>query len=152
MNHLSIHDAAYEVDPDLLLAERMRAIPTYERKEIVRRAVMWGTAQGIEEWIKEGGMSPEGFALEGLGQDALTSAVTVAVQNALRPLIPVLSEELLAVVKPAAEEAATIVGPVVANELKKKLPLFAVISGAVAAVLGILGMMAVGAYVVTKVG
>ena len=149
--HFTVQDAAYEVDPDLILAERMRALPTYERKEIMRRAVMWGTAQGIEEWLKEGGMY-HGYALEGLGQDALTNAVAVAVGHAIRPLIPILGKELLEIVKPAAEEAAKVVGPVVANELKKKLPLFAVIAGAVAAVFSVLGMLALGAYVVKKVG
>ena len=49
----------------------------------------------------------------------------------LDPVTGVIKEESLEIVKPLAQEVASAVQPVVEDELKKQVPKFALISGAV---------------------
>lgn len=129
------------------MAERFARLSPWSRQEVLRRAVEWGVRRGVQETLAYRGAS----GLSGLGQDTLASAVTVAVQNALKPLMPVVTDQLLAAVKPAAEKAAEIVGPAVGQVIEEKMPKYALIAGIVAAVLGLVGMVALGTYVVRKV-
>lgn len=87
-----------------------------------------------------------------LGQDAISSVVSVAVEKALKPLMPTLGAELMKVVEPAAKKAADTVGPVIDEKLRKYGPWLAVITGTVAAILVILGMVTMGGYLLRKVG
>lgn len=146
MNNLAVQHL--EPVSDRRLAEEMAALPPYLRREIALRAVQWGVAEGVQEWMKNGG----DVGMGGLGQDSFTEAIAVAVERVIKPLVPALRDELLAIAEPAAKRAAEVVGPAVGAELQKRLLPFAIIAGLVAAVFGVIGMMAVGGYIVKKVG
>lgn len=102
---------------------------------------------GLEEYRRRAATG-----MGALGQDAVSSVVGSAVEKALRPLVPTLGAELMKVVEPAAKKAADTVGPVIDEKLRKYGPWIGVIAGTVAAILGILGMVVLGGYLVRKVG
>jgi len=158
MNGLSLQDLG-QVDP--IAEARMRASswgvghlepPGYHatltaladldpemRLEVVRRGAEWGVMQGLADLRAQG--------IDGLGQDY----IALAVERALKPMLPALSEQIMQVVGPAAQKAADTVGPVLDEKLRKWGPIMAVIAGVVAAVLGIVGMVVMGGYVIRKV-
>lgn len=141
MNSLAIPAQAMSF-PESNMQARFRLLPPRVQREVLERALQWGVSKGLEDYHS---------GVHGLGQDAMTGAIQIAVERALKPLMPVLTKELLGVVKPAAQEAAQVVGPVIRKELADKLPTFALISGAAAAILSIIGMVAIGGYVVKSV-
>lgn len=125
----------------------MAALEPWVQREIARRAVEWGVMNGLAEYRRRrqyGGMGD-------LGQD-MTGIVQIAVQKALAPLIPTLGAELMKAVEPAAKKASEVVGPVIDEKLRKYGPWIGVIAGTVAAILGILGMVTIGGYLLKKVG
>lgn len=132
------------IDP---LAAKLGQLSPADRKEVARRAILWGVQRGVSDWISqaENGMGT-------LSQGALDSAITIAVQNALTPLMPVLKQQLLEIAEPAAKKASEVVGPVIEEKLRDYGPTLAAITGVVAAVLSIVGMLLLGGYIVKKVG
>lgn len=143
MNSLSVQNSGMAQDD---LVYRVAQLPPHLREEMARRAVEWGVQRGIEEW-----RANRHFGMAELGQDALSKAVSTAVERAIKPLIPTLGAELLKAVKPAAEAAANIVGPAVAEELEKKAPAIAIATGLIAGLVAIGGMLLLGQWVVRKV-
>ncbi|MGH8896763.1 MAG: hypothetical protein ACRDZ4_07000 [Egibacteraceae bacterium] len=138
----------YEERPhtDASLAYRLQALSPEARQEVLARAIDWGVQRGVQDWAarNDAGMGD-------LSQDALTGAITIAVQNALAPLMPTLGQELMRVAEPAARKAADVVGPVIEEKLRAWGPTLAAITGVVAAVLSLVGMFLLGQYVVGKV-
>lgn len=131
---------------DPLIAKLAQLSPETKR-EVARRAIEWGVKRGVDDWISQ--------AANGMGQlsqGALDSAITIAVQNALAPLMPVLKQQLLEIAEPAAKKASEVVGPVIEEKLRDYGPTLAAITGIVAAVLSIVGMLLLGGYIVKKVG
>jgi hypothetical protein len=122
------------------LGWKLRRLPPRQRIEVVRKAVL----DGVQEGLASHGMT----GMSGLGADA----VSAAVERVLQPLMPTLGAELVKVVEPAARKAADVVGPAVEENIKKYGPTLAIITGLVAAVLSVIGMVVVGGYVVKKVG
>jgi hypothetical protein len=152
MNSLSVqavHGVA-AMNANSSFVARFSMLDPRTQREVVERAVEWGVERGINDW-REANRYRAMNGLGALGQDALTNAVALAVQKALTPLMPVLGEKLMAVAEPAARKAAEVVGPVLDERLRTYGPKFAIISGLVAAILGIIGMVLVGGYVVKKV-
>lgn len=131
---------------DPLMARLAQLSPAMQR-EVATRAIEWGVKRGVADWIEqaEHGMGQ-------LSQDAITNAVAVAVQRALEPMMPALKAQLLAIAEPAAKKAAEVVGPVIEEKLRDYGPTLAAITGVVAAVLSIVGMLLLGGYIVRKVG
>lgn len=131
------------VDP---LAARLAQLSPETQKEVARRAIEWGVQRGVADWISnaERGMGT-------LSQGALDSAITVAVQNALMPLMPTLKAQLLEIAAPAAKKASEVVGPVIEEKLRDYGPTLAAITGIVAAVLSLVGMLLLGGYIVKQV-
>ena len=82
--------------------------------------------------------------------DQWTDAIQKAVTSAIQPMIPILSEQLLAVVAPAAEKAAEIVGPVVEQKLQQEGPKLAIITGLVLAAVSVVSMIGISMIVVSK--
>lgn len=131
------------------LGPRLRVLMPRARQQLAERAIEWGVQAGIDECLRRSEM---GMGMAALSEDAITSAVSVAVQRALTPLMPTLSAELMKVAEPAAKKAADVVGPVIEEKLRDYGPTLALITGIAAAVLSVIGMLLVGAYVVKKVG
>jgi hypothetical protein len=116
------------------------------RLEVARRAVSWGVAEALGE-----AAARHGPRLAGMGQDAMTAVIGPAVERALTPLLPALGAQLVKVVEPAARKAADVVGPAVEEKLRAHGPRLAIIAGVVAAILGLLGMAALGWFVARRV-
>lgn len=151
MNSLSVQAMGGINGQSLSFLSRFAALDPRTQQEVVERAVEWGVQRGVSDWIdlnRQRGM----HGLARLGQDAMTNAIAIAVQRALEPLMPVLGEKLMAIAEPAARKAAEVVGPVIDAKLREHGPRLAVITGLVAAILSIIGMVVVGGYVVKKVG
>lgn len=129
------------------LAARLAQLSPEMQKEVARRAINWGVQRGVAEWISQ---AERGMGT--LSQGALDSAITIAVQNALTPLMPVLKQQLLEIAEPAAKKASEVVGPVIEEKLRDYGPTLAAITGIVASVLSIVGMLLLGGYIVKKVG
>lgn len=129
------------------IVARLAQLSPELRKEVASRAIEWGVKRGVSDWIEQ--------AANGMGslsQGALDSAITIAVQNALAPLMPVLKQQLLEIAEPAAKKASEVVGPVIEEKLRAYGPTLAAITGIVASVLSIVGMLLLGGYIVKKVG
>jgi len=131
---------------DPLLAKLSQLSPEMKR-EVVRRSIQWGVERGVADWISQ---AERGMGT--LSQGALDSAITIAVQNALTPLMPVLKQQLLEIAEPAAKKASEVVGPVIEEKLREYGPTLAAITGVVAAVLSIVGMLLVGGYLKKQLG
>lgn len=125
------------------LGQRLGQLDPKLREEVVRRAVYWGVQEGLADWKAR---NPGGMAA--LSQEALTAAV----EKVIAPYLPAIGQQLVKVVEPAAQKAADVVGPAVESKIRQYGPTLAIITGVVAAVLSILGMVALGGYIVKKVG
>lgn len=132
MNSMSV-ESVETVDP---IAWKLSQLDPRTREEVLRRAVEWGVRHGMDT-VRRSGVS-------GLGQDA---AVTAAVQRALAPILPALGTELVKAVEPAAKRAAELVGPAVEEKIKEYGPRLAIVTGIVAGILAVLGMVVLGAYI-----
>lgn len=128
------------------IGSRLAGLDPATQREVVSRAVHWGVAEGADSWLRA-----RAAGMSHLGQDALSTAVQFAVERALKPMMPMLGQRLMEVAEPAAKRAAEVVGPVVEDKLKEYGPRLAIIAGVVAAILGLLGMAALGWYVARKV-
>lgn len=127
---------------DAGLAARLSQLDPATRREVLSRAVEWGVMQGLAEARAAGG----------LGQaPPPQDAISAAVARVLAPMMPALQQQLVAAAEPAARKAADVVGPVVEQKLKEYGPTFGIIAGLVSAILGVLGMVAIGSYVVRRV-
>lgn len=128
--------------PESNMQARFRLLPPTVQKEVLRRSIQWGVSKGLQDYQS---------GVHGLGQDAMTVAIQVAIERAIQPILPVIQQQLMGAVEPAAKKAADLIGPAIRKELDAKLPLFAVITGLTAAILSIIGMTVVGGYVVKSV-
>jgi hypothetical protein len=73
--------------------------------------------------------------------DVQRDIISTAVERYLRPLLPTLSQQFLKAVEPAAKSAVEIVRPAIRQELDVQIPKLAIITGAVAGTLVLLGII-----------
>lgn len=147
MNALSLQHLGSLSDP---LAWRLASLDVATQRAVVQRAVMEGAKLGIARWAAANRWR-KANGLSSLGQEAAQGLVAAGVQAALAPMVPVIGQKILEMAKPAIEKSMQMIGPVIDEKVSQYGPRLALIMGLSAALLSILGMVAVGAYVVSKI-
>jgi len=136
MNSLTLQSQVYGA-PDAL-ALGLAALDPWTRDEVIDRAVRWGVETGVAEYV-----AVHGLASLGQATDVITGAVT----QALQPMLPQLQTYAMQAADPILAKASDMVD----EKLRTWGPIVGGIAGVVAAILGIIGMVVVGGYVVRKV-
>jgi len=110
---------------------------------------MEGAKLGIARWAAENKFR-KSRGMSALGEDAAQGLVAAGVQAALAPMVPVIGQKILEMAQPAVEKSMQMLGPVIDEKVSQYGPRLALIMGLSAALVSILGMVAVGSYVVSK--
>ncbi len=113
------------------------------QKEVVRRAVEWVVERGFQDWQQQ--------AMHGIGlsHHDLGYAIARGIHGTVGQLIPNLTSGLIDQITASAKQATS---DILDEKLQKWGPTLAAVTGVVAAVLSVLGMVLVGGYLAKKLG
>jgi hypothetical protein len=109
-------------------------LPLRQRVEVLGTAIGESVLEGMGQDL------PDPFSVNA-GGGLPEQLIQQQVMKIIEPMLPVLGEKLLEIAEPAAQKAAEVVGPVVKEQLDAQIPKLAVITGIVAGLLVVGGIM-----------